>query len=44
MGLRTVNDRIPRGERAFIMASNLMALQEGETPVQIRHFAKKEGV
>lgn len=40
MGLRTVNDPIPDGERAFILASTRKALTEGDTPVKIRNFTK----
>lgn len=40
MGLRTVNDPIPEGERAFILASTKKALTEGDTPVKIRNFSK----
>lgn len=42
MGLRTRNDRIPRGERAFMLASIKKALSEGDTPVTIRNFTKKK--
>ena len=41
MGLRTVNDPIPEGERAFILASTKKALAEGDTPVKIRNFSPK---
>lgn len=39
MGLRTRNDLIPQGERAFILASTMKALEDGDTPVKVRHFA-----
>lgn len=42
MGLRTVNDPIPEGERAFILASTKKALMEGDTPVKIRNFSSKK--
>lgn len=42
MGLRTVNDPIPDGERAFILASTKKALTEGDTPVKIRNFSKNK--
>lgn len=42
MGLRTRNDRIPDGERSFILASIKKALEEGDTPVKIRHFGPKK--
>lgn len=47
MGLRTHNDIIPPGERAFILASIKKAYMEGDTPVKVRNFSskseKKEG-
>lgn len=42
MGLRTRNDRIPDGERSFILASIKKSLEEGDTPVKIRHFSPKQ--
>ena len=42
MGLRTINDPIPDGERAFILASTKKALMEGDTPVKVRNFASKK--
>lgn len=45
MGLRSRNDPIPEGERAFILASIRKALLEGDTPVKIRNFTDpKKGV
>lgn len=45
MGLRAPVDRVPAGERAFMLASTLKALTEGDTPVKIKHFdsSKKKG-
>lgn len=45
MGLRTRNELIPQGERAFILASIKKAIIEGDTPVKIRNFTnpKKGG-
>ena len=47
MGLRTRNDLIPDGERAFMLASIKKALQEGDIPLKMRNFSdgkkKKEG-
>lgn len=45
MGLRTRNDMIPDGERAFMLASIKKALEEGDTPVKVRNFSspKKKG-
>lgn len=42
MGLRTRNDPIPEGERAFLLASTAKALREGDTPVKVRNFASKK--
>lgn len=39
MGLRTRNDRIPDGERAFMIASTKKALKEGYTPVKLQNFS-----
>lgn len=41
MGFRTHNDLIPDGERAFILASTRVALEDGDTPVKIRNLVKK---
>ena len=45
MGLRSRNDPMPEGERAFILASTRKALAEGDTPVKVRNFTgnKKGG-
>lgn len=40
MGLRTRNELIPAGERAFILASIKKSILEGDTPVKVRNFAK----
>lgn len=42
LGLRTKNDRIEKGERAFILASIKKACMEGDTPVKIRNFSNKK--
>ena len=42
MGLRTQNDPIPEGERAFIMASNIKALEEGYLPVKENSFETRD--
>lgn len=42
MGIRTRNDKITEGERAFILASTRKALEEGDTPVKIRNFSSKK--
>lgn len=42
MGLRTCNDKIPAGERAFILASIKKAVTEGDTPVKVRNFSSKK--
>lgn len=46
LGLRTANDPVPKGERAFMLASIKKALKEGDYPVSVRSFSKnpdKEG-
>ncbi len=40
MGLRRRSDAIPPGERAFILASTEIALEEGYTPVKNNSFGK----
>ena len=42
MGFRTRNDRVPEGERAFMLASIKKALAEGDTPVKVRNFSSKK--
>lgn len=42
MGYRTHNDPIPEGERAFLLASTILASEQGDTPVKIKHFSKKK--
>ncbi len=42
MGLRTRNDLIPKGERAFMIASIKKSLEEGDTPVTVRNFGPKK--
>lgn len=42
MGFRTRNDPITAGERAFIIASCKKAIMDGDTPVKIKHFSKKQ--
>lgn len=42
MGLRSPNDKIPDGERSFILASTKKAIKEGDTPIRIRHFSKQK--
>ena len=39
MGLRTRNDPVTDGERAFMLASTKKAIMEGDTPVKIRNFS-----
>lgn len=44
MGLRTRNDPIPEGERAFMLASIKKALEEGDMPIKVRNLgAPKKG-
>lgn len=42
MGLRTHNDPVPPGERAFMLASTKKALMDGDTPVKVRNFSSKK--
>lgn len=46
MGIRTQNEPVTEGERAFIIASTKKAYLEGDTPIHLKHFSKdkeKEG-
>ena len=43
MGLRTRNEPVTAGERAFILASIKKALIEGDTPVKVRNFGSNKG-
>lgn len=43
MGLRTINDPVTKGERAFILGSITYALENGETPVKVKNFVNTEG-
>ena len=40
MGVRTQNDPVTSGERAFMLASTQKALEEGAVPVTVRNFGK----
>lgn len=45
MGIRTPDEPVTPGERAFMLASTKKALMEGDTPVKLRNFGsnnKKE--
>lgn len=42
MGLRTHNDKVPAGERAFMLASIKKAVMEGDTPVKLRNFGTEK--
>ena len=42
MGLRTQNDIVPAGERAFMLASTAKALEEGGTPVKLINMVNSE--
>lgn len=42
MGFRTRNEPVTDGERSFMMASIYKAITDGETPIQIKHFSKKQ--
>lgn len=39
MGLRTIHDPVPEGERVFMMASDIKAMEDGDTPVKVRNFS-----
>lgn len=41
MGLRTRNDPVTVGERAFMLASTKKAIMDGDTPVKVRNFSGK---
>lgn len=41
MGIRTRNEPVTIGERAFMIASTLKAMEEGDTPVKVRNFSSK---
>lgn len=43
MGLRTPNDPVTDGERAFMLASTKKALMEKDVPVKVRNFSSKKG-
>lgn len=45
MGLRTINDPIPEGERVFMIASDVKAMEDGDIPVKLRNFGggKRDG-
>lgn len=40
MGFRERNEKIPKGERAFILACLKKEHTDGEVPIRIRNFAK----
>lgn len=42
MGIRTRNDPVTSGERAFMLASIKKAVMDGDTPVKIRNLASKK--
>ena len=39
MGLRTIHDPVPEGERIFMMASDQKAMEDGDVPVTVRNFS-----
>lgn len=41
MGLCSANDPVGPGSRAFMMASDRKAAEEGDLPVRLRNFSKK---
>ena len=42
MGIRTVSEPVTSGERAFMMASDLVAIDSGYVPVKVSNFAGRE--
>ena len=42
MGYRTQNDPVPEGERAFMLASTMLALEDGDIPVLVKHLSTKK--
>lgn len=42
MGLRTRDEPIPDGERAFMLASTKKALVDGFTPIKVQNFSGKK--
>lgn len=42
MGFRTCNDLITDGERAFILASTMVALEDGYETVKVKHLSSKK--
>lgn len=42
MGLRTHNEPVTTGERAFVLASTITAIEEGDTPIKLRNFSSKK--
>lgn len=37
-----MNDLVPKGERAFVLASCKKSILDGDTPVKLKHFSKKQ--
>lgn len=42
MGIRTRNDPVTEGERAFMLASTKKAIMDGDTPIKLRNFSGKK--
>lgn len=42
MGLRTRNDIVPHGERAFMLACLKKALMDGDVPLKVRNFSNNK--
>ena len=42
MGYRTRNEPVTDGERSFMIASIQKAIMDGDTPIKIKHFSKKQ--
>ena len=43
MGIAAANDPISEGTRAFMIAADKKAIEDGNIPVRVRNFAKKGG-
>lgn len=42
MGLRTHNEPVTEGERAFMLASTKKAIMESDVPVKVRNFSSNK--
>lgn len=42
MGFRTANDPVPKGERAFMLASIKKTIKDNDVPMKLKHFLKNQ--